>query len=81
MRSFAFNHITIPVAFKATRCSRRARLWNRQASIIKDLTTLALRHGWHSLPISVPVLVMPPQASWGSGTLRLQTQSRLLIIG
>ena len=49
MRSFVFNDITIPVAFKAT-CSRRAQLWNRQASIIMDLTTLALRHGWHSLP-------------------------------
>ena len=59
MRSFAINGITIPVTFKATRCSRRARLWNRQASIIKDLTTLALRQGWHSLPISVPVLVVP----------------------
>jgi len=45
MRSFVFNDITIPVAFKAT-CSRRAQLWNRQASIIMDLTTLALRHGW-----------------------------------
>jgi hypothetical protein len=50
MRSFAFNDITIPVAFKAIRCRRRAQLWNRQVSIIKDLTTLALRHGWHSLP-------------------------------
>jgi len=46
---FVFNNITIPLAFKAT-CSRRARLWNRQASIIMDLTTLALHHGWHSLP-------------------------------
>ena len=49
MRSFVFNDITIPVAFKAIRCSRRAQLWNRQASIIMDLTALALRHGWHSL--------------------------------
>jgi hypothetical protein len=49
MKSFVFNDITIPVAFKAS-CSRRAQLWNRQASIIMDLTTLALRHGWHSLP-------------------------------
>jgi hypothetical protein len=48
--SFVFNGTTIPVAFKAT-CSRRAQLWNRQASIIMDLTTLALRHGWHSLPL------------------------------
>ena len=46
MRSFALNPTTIPVAFTAIRCSRRAQLWNRQASIIKDLTTLALRHGW-----------------------------------
>ena len=65
MRSFAFNHITIPVAFKASRCSRRARLWNRQASIIKDLTTLALRQGRHSLPNSVPVLVMPSASLLG----------------
>ena len=50
MRSFVFNGITIPVAFKAIRCSRRAQLWNRQASIIMDLTTLALRHGWRCLP-------------------------------
>ena len=50
MRSFVFNDITIPVVFKANRCSRRAQLWNRQASIIMDLTTLALRHGWHCLP-------------------------------
>ena len=65
MRSFAFNGITIPVAFKAIRCSRRAQLWNRQASIIKDLTTLALRHGWRCLPISVPVLVMPSASLLG----------------
>ena len=51
MRSFVFNDITVPVAFKVT-CSRRAQLWNRQASIIMDLTTLALRHGWRCLPIS-----------------------------
>ena len=50
MRSSTSNHITIPVAFKAIRCSRRAQLWNRQASIVIDLTTLALRHGWPSLP-------------------------------
>jgi hypothetical protein len=50
MRSFVFKCITIPVALKAIRCSRRAELWNRQASIIMDLTTLAIRHGWHSLP-------------------------------
>jgi hypothetical protein len=54
MRSFVFNDITTPVAFKAIRYSRRAQLWNRQASIIMDLTTLALRHGWHCLPFSDP---------------------------
>jgi hypothetical protein len=48
MRSSVFKNITIPVTFKAR--SRRAQLWNRQASIIMNLTTLALRHGWHSLP-------------------------------
>src|SRR5260370_9415661 len=37
MRSFVFNGITIPAAFKAIRCSRRSQLWNRQASIIMDL--------------------------------------------
>jgi hypothetical protein len=63
MRSFAFNRTTIPVAFKAIPNSRRVQLWNRQASIIKDLTTLALRHGWCGLPISVSVLGIP------SGTL------------
>jgi hypothetical protein len=50
MRSFVFNGITIPVVFKAIRCSRRAQLWNRQASIIMDLTTVALRHGWRCFP-------------------------------
>jgi len=50
MRSFVFNGITIPVVFKAIRYSRRVQLWNRQASIIMDLTTLALRHGWRCLP-------------------------------
>jgi hypothetical protein len=50
MRSFVSKDITIPVVFKAIRCSRRLQLWNRQASIIMDLTTLALRHGWNSLP-------------------------------
>jgi hypothetical protein len=49
MRSFIRNDITIPVAFKAVRYSRRVQLWNRQASIIMDLTTLALRHGWRCL--------------------------------
>ena len=50
MRSFVFNDITIPVVFKANRCSRRAQLWNRQAAIIMNLTTLALSHGWRCLP-------------------------------
>jgi hypothetical protein len=59
MRSFVFNDITIPVAFKAICYGRRVQIWNRQASIITDLTMLAFRHGWYWLPISVPVLVMP----------------------
>ena len=54
MRSFVFNDITIPVAFKAICYGRRVQIWNRQASIITDLTTLALRHGWRCLPISDP---------------------------
>jgi hypothetical protein len=37
MRSFASNCITIPIVFKAIRCSRRTQLWNRQTSIIIDL--------------------------------------------
>ena len=45
MRSLLFKDITIPVAFKTISYSRRAQLWNRQASIMMDLTTLALRHG------------------------------------
>ena len=53
MRSFVSNGITIPVAFKSIGYSGRARLCNRQASIT-ELTTLALRHGWHCLPISDP---------------------------
>jgi hypothetical protein len=44
MRSLLLKSITIPVAFKAIRESRRAQLWNRQASVIMDLTVLALRH-------------------------------------
>jgi hypothetical protein len=50
MRSFVFNRVTIPVVFKAIPHSRRAQLWNRQASIIKDLTNLALRHQERCLP-------------------------------
>jgi hypothetical protein len=50
MRSFSSNGITSPVVFKTIRRSRRVQLWNRQASIIMDLTTLALRHRGRSLP-------------------------------
>jgi hypothetical protein len=50
MRSFLRNGITTPIVFKAIRCSRRVQLWNRQASIIIDLTTLTLRHKEHGLP-------------------------------
>ena len=50
MSSSARCSTTISVAFKAIRDSRRAQLWNRQASIVIDLTTLALRREWHSLP-------------------------------
>jgi len=50
MRSFVAKRITTPVVFKTIPYSRRAQLWNRQASIIMDLTTLALRHGWRCLP-------------------------------
>jgi hypothetical protein len=44
MRSFLFKDITIPIAFKTIPYSRRAQLWNRQASIVTDLTMLAFRH-------------------------------------
>src|ERR1700745_3645694 len=44
MRSLASNGIISRVGFTALSCSRRVKLWNRQASIIRDLTTLALRH-------------------------------------
>ena len=54
MRSFVFNDITIPVAFKAICYGRRVQIWNRQASILTDLTMLAFRHGWYWLPISDP---------------------------
>jgi len=54
MRSFVSKGITSPVVFKAIGFSRRVQLWNRQASIIMDLTTLALRHGWRCFPISDP---------------------------
>jgi hypothetical protein len=50
MRSFLCKDITAPVVFKVIGCSRRIQLWNRQASIIMDLTTLALRHVWRRSP-------------------------------
>ena len=54
MRSFVSNGITIPVVFKAIHYSRRVKLWNRQASITVELTTLALRHGERCPPIADP---------------------------
>ena len=50
MRNFADYNITIPVVFKGIRGSRRAQLWHRQASMIMNLTTLALRHEWRCFP-------------------------------
>jgi hypothetical protein len=50
MRSFVSKGITSPVVFKAIALSRRLQLWNRQASIIIDLTTLTLRHKGRCLP-------------------------------
>ena len=50
MRSFVSNGITTPVVFKAVRHSRGVKLWNRQASIITDLTTLTLHHEERYLP-------------------------------
>jgi hypothetical protein len=44
MRSLIIKTITIPAAFKTIRCARRAQLWNRQASIVIDLSKLAFRH-------------------------------------
>ena len=62
MRSLLFKDITIPVAFKAIPYSRRAQLWNRQASIVTDLTMLAFRHGV-VLPSDLShALVIAPQA-------------------
>ena len=59
MRSFVYKTITIPVAFKAIPCSRRAQLWNRQASIMIDLNMLGFRQGWCDLPSLTPLVVMP----------------------
>jgi hypothetical protein len=50
MRSFLAYGITVPVVFKAVSYSRRVQLWNRQASIIMNLTTLALRPRRRCLP-------------------------------
>jgi hypothetical protein len=59
MRSLVSSDIICPEVSKAIHCSRRVKLWNRQASIIRDLTTLALRHDKRCLPISAPVLAIP----------------------
>jgi hypothetical protein len=53
MRSLLSKDITIPIAFKAIRHGGRAQLWNRQVSIIRDLTKLASRLG----------VVLPPDLS------------------
>jgi hypothetical protein len=50
MRSFVSDCTTKPAVFQAVRRSRRVQLWNRQASIIIDLTTLTLRHKERGLP-------------------------------
>ena len=50
MTSFVSKGITSPVVLKAIPRSRRVQLWNRQASIIIDLTTLTLRHKGRCLP-------------------------------
>jgi hypothetical protein len=50
MRSLFSNGIISQAVSKGTRCSRRIKLWNRQASIIRDLTTLALRQRGRYLP-------------------------------
>jgi hypothetical protein len=50
MRSFLVNLNAIPVVFKANLHGRRVQLWNRQALIIINLTTLILRHGRPCLP-------------------------------
>jgi hypothetical protein len=50
-REILFLTISLfPVAFKAISCIRRAEVWNRQASIVVDLTTLAIRHGRRCSP-------------------------------
>jgi hypothetical protein len=77
MRSFVSKTITLPVAFKAIPNRRRVQLWNRQASIITNLTTLAVRNGWCCIPISVPVLVMPSVAVISRPNGFLQTDHRI----
>jgi hypothetical protein len=64
MRSFYVNCITIPGGFKAIRCKRRAQLWNRQASIIIDLTAVALRHGWHCPPARITAADVLKALGW-----------------
>jgi hypothetical protein len=49
MRSFVSNNITVPPVFKVRWYTRLVQLWNRQASIIMDLTALAHRHEWRRL--------------------------------
>jgi hypothetical protein len=81
MRSLLFKDITIPVAFKTIRYSRRAQLWNRQASMVTDLTMLAFHHGWHWVPISEPVLVMPSASLLGVTGAAIRPPVALLITG
>jgi hypothetical protein len=50
MSSFVSNGVISPVVFKAIPHTRRAQLWNRQASIIVELTILALRHEERCVP-------------------------------
>jgi hypothetical protein len=50
MRSLLPQDITTAVALKVTSCSRRFQLWNRQASIIRNLTALTRSHGRRCLP-------------------------------
>jgi hypothetical protein len=62
MRSLPSKAITYPPAFKAISSnpySRRAQLWNRQASVVTDLTVLAFRQGWYWVPVSAPAFVVP----------------------
>jgi hypothetical protein len=61
MRSLPSETITYPPAFKvvpSSPSSRRAQLWNRQASVVTDLTVLAFRQGWYWVPLSAPAFVV-----------------------